>query len=133
MVVDRYAYSGSAFSATKPGLDLTWCKQQDMGLPKPDMVIFLDVSEEVASKRGGFGEERYETLEVQRAVRINYQLMRDPSWVVVNADGTKEGVARRLQELVDTEVDKDHGDLDLLWMKMSQDAMGRVEQIANET
>ena len=104
-----------------------------MGLPKPDMVIFLDVSEEVASKRGGFGEERYETLEVQRAVRINYQLMRDPSWVVVSADGTKEGVARRLQELVDTEVDKDHGDLDLLWMKMSEDAMGQVEQIANET
>ena len=86
------------------------------------MVIFLDVNEEVASKRGGFGEERYETLEFQRAVRTNYHLMMDPSWVEVNADGTEEEVACRLQELVDAEVDKDHGELGLLWMITSEDA-----------
>lgn len=30
--------------------------------PRPDLVVFLDVSEEVARQRGGFGEERWELL-----------------------------------------------------------------------
>ena len=64
-----------AFSAAKPGLSLSWCKQPDVGLPRwgqysslgyitknpdfrPDLVVFMDVTEEVAKQRGGFGEER---------------------------------------------------------------------------
>ena len=61
----RYAYSGVAFSAAKDGLSLDWCRQPDRGLPRPDVVYFLDVSPEEAAKRGGFGEERYEKAEFQ--------------------------------------------------------------------
>ena len=35
----------------QPGLSIDWCKQPDVGLPAPDLVCFLDVSEEVAIKR----------------------------------------------------------------------------------
>ncbi|VVC99216.1 unnamed protein product [Leptidea sinapis] len=42
VIVDRYCYSGVAFSAAK-GLDLNWCKASDMGLPKPDKVFFLTI------------------------------------------------------------------------------------------
>merc|ERR1719251_247466 len=55
--IDRYAYSGVAFSAAKPGLSLEWCKGPDKGLPQPDLVCFLDVSADEAAKRGGFGDE----------------------------------------------------------------------------
>jgi len=34
IIIDRYAYSGVAFSAAKPGLSLDWCKQPDVGLPR---------------------------------------------------------------------------------------------------
>jgi len=84
ILIDRYAYSGAAFSAAKPGLSLAWCKQPDVGLPRPDLVVFLDVSEEVARQRGGFGEERYEVAEFQRRVRSNYRELEDPSWVQVS-------------------------------------------------
>ena len=30
----RYAFSGVAFSAAKPGLSLNWCKRPDVGLPR---------------------------------------------------------------------------------------------------
>ncbi len=40
LVVDRYAFSGVAFSSAK-GLDLAWCKSPDRGLPAPDVVFFL--------------------------------------------------------------------------------------------
>ena len=65
VLVCRYAYSGVAFSAAKDGLTLEWCKQPDRGLPKPDLVCFLDVSPEEAEKRGGYGKERYEQADFQ--------------------------------------------------------------------
>jgi dTMP kinase len=56
VVCDRYAYSGVAFSAAKPSLsqDLEWCKACDVGLPAPDAVIFLDLSQDEAEQRGGY-------------------------------------------------------------------------------
>uniref|UniRef100_K3ZA07 dTMP kinase n=1 Tax=Setaria italica TaxID=4555 RepID=K3ZA07_SETIT len=46
LIVDRYSYSGVAFSAAK-GLDIQWCKAPDVGLIAPDLVIYLDVQPEV--------------------------------------------------------------------------------------
>ena len=71
VIIDRYAFSGVAFTAAK-GLDFEWCKNPDRGLPKPDVVIQLNVDEECAKGRGGFGEERYEKVEFQRRVRSLY-------------------------------------------------------------
>lgn len=86
LVVDRYAYSGIAFSAAKKGMDLEWCKKAETGLPKPDVVFFLSLSPEVLSKRGGFGTERYEVTEIQKEVRNNFLKLADDSWKVINAD-----------------------------------------------
>ncbi len=38
--IDRYSYSGIAFSVAK-GLDFEWCKQTENGLLKPDIIIYL--------------------------------------------------------------------------------------------
>lgn len=39
LVVDRYAYSGVAYTAAKFGLDFEWCKHCDAGLIKPDILV----------------------------------------------------------------------------------------------
>ena len=62
VVVDRYAFSGVAFSAAKDGMSLEWCKNPDRNLPRPDLVCFLDVSPKEAQKRGGFGQERLQEI-----------------------------------------------------------------------
>jgi dTMP kinase len=36
-----------------------WCRFPDMGLPAPDLILFLDISPEQAKLRGGYWEERY--------------------------------------------------------------------------
>lgn len=66
-MVDRYAYSGVAFTAAKgaPGLDRAWCMAPDAGLPAPDAVFFLNLTVEQAAARGGYGEERYEKADFQ--------------------------------------------------------------------
>lgn len=39
LVVDRYSYSGITYSLAK-GLDPLWTCQPEVGLPRPDLVIF---------------------------------------------------------------------------------------------
>ena len=85
-------------------------------MPKPDLVCFLDVSEEVASRRADFGGERYEVTETQRRVRDNYDLLRDQTWVTVSADRSLEEVQEELYSLVIQEVDRDKGALGRLWV-----------------
>lgn len=85
IIADRYAFSGVAFSAAKSSapssstiapkststsiLSYEWCRAPDTSLPAPDLVLFLDISEDAQKARGGYGEERYEKVEVQRRVR----------------------------------------------------------------
>lgn len=79
LVVDRYYYSGIVYSAAKERADLSleWARAPEVGLPRPDLCLFLDIAPEAASARGGFGDERYEHWELQGKVRdLFYQLMR---------------------------------------------------------
>ncbi|XP_068599145.1 thymidylate kinase [Brachionichthys hirsutus] len=95
LVIDRYAFSGVAFTSAKPGFSLDWCKNPDVGLPNPDLVMFLQLSPAEAALRGQFGEERYETGVFQRAVLQKFeQLTKDPSvnWQVIDAARSVEDV-----------------------------------------
>ncbi|XP_053315714.1 thymidylate kinase [Spea bombifrons] len=102
LIVDRYAFSGVAFTSSKDNFCMKWCKQPDVGLPKPDLVLFLKVSPEVAAARGGFGNERYETSGFQMKVQKRYsELMEDETinWKVVDASQSMEDVHKEIAEL----------------------------------
>lgn len=73
VVLDRYVLSGIAYSAAKgtTGMDLQWCLHPDKGLLKPDLTIFLVNNDHVG--RDGFGDERYEKLEFQERVKIQFE------------------------------------------------------------
>lgn len=53
----RYSYSDIAYSIAK-GLDFEWCKNPDKGLPKPDLVIYLNIDSDTASNRSEYGEKK---------------------------------------------------------------------------
>ena len=77
VVVDRYSYSGAVYSAAKqnPNLSLHWAWQPEVGLPRPDLCLFLGIAPEEAAKRGGFGAERYETDSMQSRVRKLFEFL----------------------------------------------------------
>ncbi|KAI9933274.1 hypothetical protein ASPWEDRAFT_53064 [Aspergillus wentii DTO 134E9] len=79
VIVDRYSYSGAVYSAAKanPSLPLEWAWQPEVGLPRPDICLFLRISPEEAAKRGGFGVERYENEPMQNRVRELFQTLFD--------------------------------------------------------
>lgn len=107
VVVDRYYYSGCVYSAAKqnPTMDLAWCRNPEIGLPRPDLCLFLDISAEGAAKRGGFGTERYEKQEMQDRVRELFKEMRThqdegEDIVVVDAGGSVEEVESAIHNVV---------------------------------
>ena len=71
IVADRYYYSGVVYSSAKdnPELTLEWARNPEVGLPQPDLCIFLDISPADAARRGGFGAEKYENSDMQTRVR----------------------------------------------------------------
>ncbi|RVX70412.1 hypothetical protein B0A52_05911 [Exophiala mesophila] len=75
VIVDRYSFSGAVYSAAKanPDLSLEWAWSPEIGLLKPDMLLFLDISPDDAAKRGNYGEERYETEMMQLRVRTLFK------------------------------------------------------------
>jgi dTMP kinase len=64
-------------------------------------VLFLDLSSEEAAKRGGYGEERYETQQMQSRVRALFQdlFKRLPNINLkqINAGGSIEDVASNIR------------------------------------
>lgn len=109
VVLDRYVYSGVVFSAAK-GLDYKYCRGPEVGLPRPDVIVFMDLDEGEAAKRGGFGEERYEVPEVQRRVREMFGVMRGDErdtgdWGVVDAGAEVGVVAERVWGVVERGVE----------------------------
>lgn len=89
VILDRYAFSGVAFTSAKGGICADWCMTPDVGLPKPDLVVFLELNPTESCLRGRFGTERYETHEFQAAVQQKFRhLTREDSamnWATIDA------------------------------------------------
>ncbi|XP_032553305.1 thymidylate kinase [Chiroxiphia lanceolata] len=104
IVVDRYAFSGVAFTNAKGNFCLDWCKQPDVGLPKPDLILFLQLSPEEAVERGNYGHERYESSSFQEKVLQSfYCLMEDKSlnWKTVDASQSIEDLHREIKSIAE--------------------------------
>ncbi|THH10756.1 hypothetical protein EW145_g1111 [Phellinidium pouzarii] len=107
IICDRYAFSGVAFSTSK-GLPFEWCRAPDVGLPEPDLTLFLDISPEKAKERGGYGKERYEKEEMQRRVREVFtniaaeaREQETCTWVSIDAGRTLEAVTNDIWKEVE--------------------------------
>ncbi|XP_021377738.1 thymidylate kinase-like isoform X2 [Mizuhopecten yessoensis] len=102
LIVDRYAFSGVAFTAAKPGFAIEWCKQPDIGLPRPDLVCFLTLDTEAAAKRGTFGGERYERTDFQKKVMNNFEKLKDSTWKEIDADKSIDDLHKEILDLATT-------------------------------
>ncbi|GIX61048.1 thymidylate kinase [Babesia caballi] len=92
--MDRYAFSGVAYSVGAEKLYYDWCVAADEGLVSPDLVVYLDNPAHVSAMRRNFGrpqqfacdsclvgEERYEQECKLEGVRQVYgQFASLPYW-----------------------------------------------------
>ncbi|GIL42652.1 hypothetical protein Vafri_597 [Volvox africanus] len=87
LILDRYSYSGVAYTAAKgiSHLDSEYCRSVEVGLPAADLVVLMQMPPEQAAARGGFGAERYEKLAFQRKVAQQYEALKDSHWLTLDA------------------------------------------------
>lgn len=118
LVVDRYSYSGVAFSSAKNGVDLHWCKQPEVGLPKPDVVLYLNIPSSVAATRGKYGDERYETEDFQKKVASVYEELKEYDWKVLDGSKSVEDLQREIFHIAKKVLDDEvyDGTIGKLWM-----------------
>lgn len=107
VVIDRYYYSGIVYSAAKdrPDLTIKWAREPEVGLPRPDICLFLDIVPETAAGRGGFGVEKYENSRMQERVRkLFFELLPLPDGQdvrVVDANQSIDEVTEQMSGMVE--------------------------------
>ncbi|XP_011178067.1 thymidylate kinase [Zeugodacus cucurbitae] len=98
LIVDRYSYSGVAYSVAK-GMDYNWCMAPEKGLIRPDAVFYLKAPIEHLMERGDFGGERYEKKDFQSKVASVFNRMCEEQkefWHTIDATQPKAVVFENL-------------------------------------
>jgi dTMP kinase len=82
---------------------LEWAWQPEIGLPRPDICLFLSISPEEAAKRGGFGAERYENETMQTRVRELFRTIfeKQTEVSIIDAGKSIDQVALEVKGAVD--------------------------------
>ncbi|PNW85528.1 hypothetical protein CHLRE_03g190800v5 [Chlamydomonas reinhardtii] len=103
LVLDRYSYSGVAYTAAKgvPHLSIDYCKSLEVVLPAADLVVHMSMSAEATAARGGYGEERYEKVEFQARVMEAFGQLRDERWAAIDAAGTIDAIHEQVAAVVE--------------------------------
>lgn len=101
VVCDRYRASSVAYGEAQ-GLDVAWLEDIQRHLPTPTVTVLLDIAPETAAARKRAGRDRYERdMDLLARVRESYRRQAaDPSWLLINAEGTREAVAADVARLV---------------------------------
>jgi dTMP kinase len=94
VICDRFRASSVAYGEAQ-GLDPAWLDDIQRLLPVPDVTIVLDIAPETAVARKSSNRDRYERdLPLLSRVRASYaRQTRQPNWVLIDAERSKEQVA----------------------------------------
>jgi dTMP kinase len=107
VVCDRFAPSSLTYQGVARGIGVEMVVQLSRWAARnrePDVVVVLDVPDEIAEARVAAERDRLERAgaEFHAKVRAAYRdLAADFGWVVLDAQGTPEEVARRVWEAVE--------------------------------
>lgn len=96
-----------------PDLPFRWARGPEVGLPRPDLVVFLDLDPEEAKRRGGYGDEKYEKLEMQQKVRKCFKFLKQigeeesEDMVIIDAGKSVEEVHEEIVRAVSNGLSSD--------------------------
>jgi dTMP kinase len=112
VILDRYALSGLAYSIARD-LDYDWCCSTELGLIRPDICIFLEITSDDVKHRQDYGKERDENELFQKKVSIIYNnRLLDPVYCkIINAnrdiDDIHDDIKKLIMDHIENETFKD--------------------------
>lgn len=101
VIVNRYTPSNLAYGMAH-GLSCRWLECLEEGLPKPDLVVVLDVSPRTSLARKQRGRDIHESDRryLNKVRRAYLFLAKKSGWVIVGGQGNPERVRRLIWERV---------------------------------
>jgi dTMP kinase len=106
VIIDRYAFSGVAYSVAK-GESIDWCFMPDQGLPRPDIVFQLDTDTNNIKVRANFGEERHDNVDFLVKVRTAYEnFHKFPYWTLIDASQGVEEIHSQISQKIELLIKK---------------------------
>jgi len=100
LIMNRYVQSNLVYGLVN-GLKLNWLEGLDAGLPKPDLVIVLHVSQKDSFRRKKSMRDKFEkNREFSKKVSKTYlSLAKNKHWKIVDGTGTKEEVHMSIMKI----------------------------------
>jgi len=101
LIMNRYYQSNLVYGLTN-GLPITWLENLDKGLPKPDLVIVLDLPTNESFVRKKTNRDKFEkNKEFEKKVTMNYRkLAKKYKWKIIDGSGTKSEVHSRIMQVI---------------------------------
>jgi len=100
VVLDRYVYSTIAYQGAAE-LDLKWLWSINFFAPKPDVIIYLDLSSKIGLERKKGGRSVYENIGYAEKVRKIYlKLAKTENFAIFNAARSAEEVHSEIMTFI---------------------------------
>ena len=100
LIMNRYYQSNLVYGLVN-SLKLTWLESLDEGLPKPDLVIVLNVSPKESFRRKKSKRDKFEKdwKFSQKVFKTYRSLAKKKHWRLVRSSGTKEEVHKSIMKI----------------------------------
>ena len=107
LVMNRYYQSNWVYGLVN-GLKLDWLEKLDSDLPKADLVILLDVSQQESFKRKKTNRDKFEKNKAfyKKIAETYRKLARRKNWKVVDATRTKDEVHEDIMKIFHSKITK---------------------------
>ena len=107
LIMNRYYQSNLVYGVAN-GMSLSWLEGLDEGLPKADLVIVLDVSQEESFSRKRTNRDRFEkNSQFLQTISSTYRkLAKKYHWNIVNASQSKEQVHADIMKILSKKLAK---------------------------
>ncbi len=101
LIMNRYYHSNLVYGIAN-GLDKKWLQNLDAELPRTDLVILLDVSQNESFSRKKSKRDRFEkNKEFSKKISQIYRMLaKTYRWKIVNASGTKYDVHKKILKII---------------------------------
>lgn len=100
VIADRYSSSGFAYSMAQ-GITQAQCARAESGIIKPDLTVYLRIDPLTAVSRiagNGRAFERYEKADFLKKVDECFSLIRDDTWIEIDANLPQSDIAMKIYE-----------------------------------
>lgn len=92
--LDRYFYSGVAYSCGYNKLDISWALKVEEGLVLPDVVFYFETDKEIRKSRFNIASDcgRFDTMKTQDAVEKVFKQLQTSTWTIVDANKSVDDI-----------------------------------------